>query len=218
MKTLTTRMIVCLLFTGVFACPAGISAEEVKPIALPAPQTTGGKPFMQALAERQSTREFSPEALPLQILSDLLWAANGINRSDGRRTAPSAHNAQEIDIYVAQKEGLYRYDAVKQELAGVISGDIRAKAGKQDFVEKAPAVLIFVADLKKLRGGSEEDAFFYSATDTGYISQNVYLYCASRGLATVVLGWVDKPVLAQAMNLRPEQRVILTQPVGYPKK
>lgn len=193
-------------------------AEGLKSINLPAPQKVSGKPLMQALNERQSQRAFSSEELPLQELSNLLWAANGVNRPDGRRTAPSAHDAREIDIYVAKKEGLYLYHAEKHELVPVFSGDIRAKTGKQGFVKDAPVVLVFAADLRKLGRDSEEDAVFYGTVDAGFVSQNVYLYCASAGLATVVLNWVDKEKLAQAMKLRRAQRVILTQPVGYLEK
>lgn len=217
MKTKIT-VTLFLIFIISFVCPLSGWAEEIKTIKLPAPQTESGKPLMQALKERKSIREFSSEELSLQMLSDLLWAANGVNRPDGRRTAPSAHNAQEIDIYVAKKEGLYVYDANQNELDPVAPGDIREATGKQNFVKDAPAVLIFVANLKNLSSGSEEDAVFYSAVDTGYISQNVYLYCASAGLATVVLAWVDKETLAQTLKLRPDQRVILTQPIGYPQK
>jgi SagB-type dehydrogenase family enzyme len=216
MNSKMSRVIFLIIFASL--AQGAVFAEELKPVTLPAPQTSGGKPLMQALNERKSAREFSVDELSPQTLSDLLWAANGINRSDGRRTAPSAHNAQEIDIYVATKEALYLYNAKRQELTPVLGADIRSSVGKQAFVKDAPVGLIFVADLAKLRGGSEEDAVFYSATDTGYISQNVYLYCSSAGLSTVVLGWVDKEELAKAMKLRPDQRVILTQPVGYPKK
>lgn len=198
----------CLLETPLFA-------EELKTISLPAPQTTGGQPLMEALKNRKSAREFSSEELPLQILSNLLWAANGINRPDGRRTAPSAHNAQEIEIYVAKRDGLYQYDARQNALTTVFAKDIRAITGKQDFVKEAPVVLIFVADLKKL--GNESDRF-YDVVDTGFVSQNVYLYCASTGLATVVLGWINREAIAEAMKLNKDQQVILTQPVGYPKK
>jgi SagB-type dehydrogenase family enzyme len=217
MKAKYFHAIVLIFFIIMSKGLSGICLGETQPIKLPPPQTSNGKPLMQALAERRSVREFSAEDLSPQTISDLLWAANGVNRPDGRRTAPSAHNAQEIDIYVAQKEGLYFYNATANELLPVLDRDIRALAGKQAFVKAAPVSLVFVADLAKLRGGSEEDALFYSATDTGYISQNVYLYCASAGLATVVLGWVDKEDLTKAMGLRPDQRVILTQPVGYPK-
>lgn len=209
-------MVFFVIFTALAQGTA--SAEELKAIALPEPQTSGGKPLMQALAARKSARDFRPEELPPQLLSDLLWAANGVNRSDGRRTAPSASNRQAIDIYVANKAGLYLYDAAGNALVPVLGGDIRPVTGKQDFVKVAPAVLIYSADFSKMANRSEEDAAFYSATDTGYISQNVYLYCASAGLSTVALGWVDKEELAKAMKLRSDQRVILTQPVGYPKK
>ena len=207
-----------IFFITMSGALSGICSGKIQAIKLPAPQTNNGKPLMQALAERKSVREFSPRDLSPQTISDLLWAANGVNRPDGRRTAPSAYNAQEIDIYVAKKDGLYLYNAAANELLPVLDRDIRALAGKQAFVKEAPASLVFVADLAKLRRESEEDELFYSATDTGYISQNVYLYCVSAGLATVALGWVDKENLAKTMGLRPDQRVILTQPVGYPKK
>jgi SagB-type dehydrogenase family enzyme len=194
-------------------------AEEMKGIALPKPKTEGGMPLMQALAERKTDREFSPEKLPPQVLSDLLWAAAGINRPDsGRRTSPTARNCQEIDVYVATAEGLYLYDPKKNELAPVVAGDLRALTGKQPFVKDAPVNLIFVADLAKMANFQPKDREFYAATDTGYVSQNVYLYCASAGLATVVRGYVDREPLAKAMNLRPDQKVILAQTVGYPKK
>ena len=208
---------VCLMIFAALV-QSMVFAGEIKAIKLPAPQTNGGKPLMQALGARQSQRAFSPEELSPQTISDLLWAANGVNRPDGRRTAPTAGNKQEIDVYAAKKEGLYLYDAVKNELVPILGGDIRSVAGKQDFVKVAPMILIYAADLSKMTGWSEEDTALYSATDTGYISQNVYLYCASEGLSTVVLGWVDKEDLAKAMKLRPDQRVMLTQPVGYPKK
>ncbi|MDO9541494.1 MAG: nitroreductase family protein, partial [Kiritimatiellia bacterium] len=136
----------------------------------------------------------------------------------GKRTAPTASNMQEIDVYVAQAEGLFLYDAKEHVLAPVLNEDIRPFAGKQKFVQTAPVVLIYTADFDKMTKASEENKIFYSATDTGFISQNVYLYCASEGLATVVIGMVDKPQLQQKMKLRPAQRVILTQPVGYPAR
>lgn len=198
--------------------PASVFAEDMKPVKLPAPRIERGKPLMQALSERRSLRDFRADELPPQTLSDLLWAANGINRSDGRRTAPSAHNAQEIDIYVARKEALYLYSAQGHELAPILAGDLRALVGKQAFAKEAPLGLIFVVDREKFRGAPAEEIDFYSAVDTGYISQNVYLYCASEGLSTVALGWVEREKLAKAMGLGPGKRVILTQPVGYPKK
>jgi len=195
------------------------SAQELKPIQLPKPQMDAGKPLMQALKERKSARAFSPEKLPAQTLGDLLWAAFGINRPDsGQRTAPSAMNRQEIDIYVAMADGLYLYDAKENTLQPVLGQDLRAVTGMQDFVKVAPVELIYVADYSRMGRGNDEDKNLYSAADTGFIGQNVYLFCASEGLATVVRGSVDRPALAKGMKLRPEQRIILAQTVGYPKK
>ena len=147
----------------------------------------------------------------------MLWAANGINRpGSSKRTAPSAMNMQEIDIYVAKSDGLYIYDAASNILLPVISKDIRGLTGLQAFVKEAPLNLIYVADYSKMGGMQDKDKDFYAATDTGFISQNVYLYCASEGLATVVRGLIDKPTLREAMKLRPDQKIILTQTVGYP--
>ncbi len=193
-------------------------AREIKSIKLLSPQTESGMPLMQALKQRQSQRDFDSKELPLQVLSDLLWAANGINRPEsGHRTAPSAMNMQEIDIYVAKADGLYLYDANENTLIPVLLQDIRALTGAQPFVKDAPVNLIFVADLSKTGRTSGSDTNFYAAADTGFISQNVYLYCASTGLATVVRGLLDKPGLAKAMKLRPDQEIILAQTVGYPK-
>ncbi len=190
-------------------------AAEV--IQLPDPQTSGGKPLMQALKERKTTRSFSPSTLPREVLSNLLWAAFGLNRpEEGKRTAPSARNRQEIDIYVAAADGLYLYDGKAHGLKLILSEDLRAATGKQDFVQVAPVNLVYVADYSKMEGAKEEDKLLYSGADTGFIAQNVYLYCASEGLATVVRGWIDRPALAEAMKLRPDQRIVLSQTVGYP--
>ena len=173
---------------------------------------------MQALKLRQTSRSFDSKALPLQELSNLLWAANGINRSEsGKRTAPTAVNWQEIDVYVALPEGLYLYEARTHSLTPAVAKDLRGATGPQPFVKDAPLNLVYVADLAKMKNASEDNKNLYSGTDTGFISQNVYLYCASQGLATVVRGMVDRPSLSKAMNLRPEQRIILAQTVGYPK-
>ena len=196
-----------------------IAAEQkMEPIKLPAPQMERGKPLMQVLKNRQSLRNIATDKLPLQELGNVLWAACGINRPDGKRTAPTASNMQEIDVYVALPECLCLYDAKEHALIPVLKEDIRPNAGKKDFVQTAPVVLIFTADFDKMKKYDDTTRQFYSATDTGYISQNVYLYCASEDLATVVIGGVDKPVLQEKMKLRPAQRVILTQPVGYPAK
>jgi len=193
--------------------------EELKPIPLLKPQLDIGRPRMQVLKDRSSSRSFSTEKLHVQVLSNLLWAAFGINRPDaGKRTAPSARNWQEIDIYVAMADGLYLYDAKNHVLKPVLSGDIRSMTGRQDFVKDAPVNLIYLADFSKKGDATKDDKEIYSAADTGFISQNVYLFCSSEGLATVVHGAIDREALAKAMKLRPEQKIILAQTIGYPKK
>jgi nitroreductase len=194
-------------------------AQELKPIQLPQPQTDGRKPLMQALKERKSSRAFSTEKLPPQVMGNLLWAAFGVNRPEsGHRTAPSAMNRQEIDIYIATADGLFLYDAKGHTLQPVLAQDIRAETGRQPFVKDAPVNLVYVADYAKMGKMPDENKSVWSAAGAGFISQNVYLYCASEGLATVVRGMVDGPALAKTMKLRPDQKIILAQTVGYPKK
>jgi SagB-type dehydrogenase family enzyme len=200
---------------GLIACAF---AQELKPIPLPQPSTEGGKPLMQALKERHTTREFSAEKIPLQVLSNLLWAANGINRDDGHRTAPSAMNKQETDIYIAKEDGVYLYDAKTNTLVPIVTGDHRAAAGKQDFVANAPLNLIYVADYGRMGTTAEDDKRFYAAADVGFIAENVYLYCASDGLNCVVRGYVDRDEIAKLLKLRSDQHVLLGQTVGYPWK
>ena len=191
-------------------------AQELKPVPLPKPQIEGGKPLMQALQLRRSEHsEYRPEKLPSQVLSNLLWAAYGVNRPDGRRTAPSANNSQSVDIYVAMAEGLYRYDPKAHRLEPVVADDIRGAASQKAL--GAPVELIYVADTAKLKG-SDEGKTQNSWAETGFVGQNVYLYCASEGLATVVRGGIDRAKLSSLMKLRPEQRITLDQPVGYPRK
>jgi len=193
-----------------------VSRNLDKEIKLPLPNTEGGKPLMEVLKERKSIRSFSDRELSLQELSDLLWAAFGVNRPEEvKRTAPSAMNKQEIDIYVAKKDGLYLYDANQNTLIKILDEDIREETGGQDFVKKAPVNLVYAADYSKM-SGSQESKDFYSAADTGFISQNVYLYCASEGLATVVRGWIDRGKLGKTMQLKENQKIILAQTVGYP--
>jgi nitroreductase len=205
-----------LVWAFLLVFPAAGLAED-KVVALPAPQTDGGKPLMQLLKARQSAREFDTAKLPLPVLSNLLWAASGINRADGRRTAPTAANFQEIDIYAATADGLFLYVPKGHQLQTVLTEDIRALAGTQDYVKTAPLDLIYVADIAKIKRSADEQAM-YSAADTGFIGQNVYLFCTSEGLATVIRALIDRPALAKAMHLRPEQKIILSQSVGYPKK
>jgi SagB-type dehydrogenase family enzyme len=196
----------------------GVSAQEVTMIKLPPPQMEGGKSLMQALNERHSTREFSDKQLTSQVLGSLLWAAAGVNRPEsGKRTAPSARDWREIDIYVATAEAVYRYDNQKHLLLPVQSGDLRAVTGVQDFVATAPVTLVYIADLGRMQGADNDQQHLYSAADAGFIAQNVYLFCASAGLATVVRGSIDRQALGKALALNKNQRIILAQTVGYPR-
>jgi len=208
-----------ILMLAVLLSPLAAFAQDLTPIPLPAPQLGGGKPLMQALKDRTSARAFSPEKLPPQVLANLLWAGDGVNRPDtGGRTAPSANNSQETEIYVAMAEGLYVYEPKAHALRPISSDDIRALTGRQAFVREAPVNLVYVADLGRMTRARAEEREFYAAAHTGFISQNVYLYCSSEGLATVVRASIDRPALAKAMKLRPEQKITLSQTVGYPKK
>lgn len=201
------------------AGPGATVAQDLKPIPLMRFQLDTGRPLLHILKERKSSRAFSPRSLPRRVLSNLLWAANGINRpASGGRTAPSAMNQHGIDIYVATAEGLYLYDAEGRQMQPILKQDIRALTGGQTYVKDAPVNLIFVADFRRMLLTPAQEREFYAAADTGFISQNIYLYCSSEGLATVVRGGIDREALADAMKLGPEQKIILAQSVGYPKK
>jgi len=193
-----------------------LRGDELKPIPLPRPQLSGGRPLMQVLADRKSIREFSTNALPLQTLANLLWAGFGTNRTDGHRTAPSTMNSQEIEIYVSLAEGTYVYEPLLHQLRPLMADDIRTKTGGQDFVKVAPLALVFVADLARMEKAKPEDRERYANMDVGYISQNIYLYCASEGLATVVHE-LDRRELPKLLKLNLGQRILLAQSVGFPK-
>ena len=207
------RLLVLLLL-----CWAASAADEaeLKPISLPSPQLKGGKPLMEALHQRRTTREMKPDKLTPQQLSNLLWAGFGINRpQEGRRTAPSAMNAQEVDLYVAFPEGLFVYEPVANELKPVLAKDLREKTG-QTFSKDASLVLIYVADLSRLDKAKPDVRTYYAGFDGGCISQNIYLYCASEGLATCVYD-LDRSAVAEAMGLKPDQYVVMAQAVGKTK-
>ncbi len=210
MKTAVTVLLIVLL-------SGSLTAKEEGIIPLPDPQKTGGMPLMEALNQRHSSRSFQEKELPDQILSNLLWAAFGINRENGKRTAPSSQGRTEMEIYVSTRNGLFLYLPEKNALKEILDKDIRAKTGKQDFVDDAPVNLIFVANYKKAGDVDPEKYRNTSGMNTGFISQNVYLYCASEGLATVVRGWFDEKELREAMKLEAHKGIILTQTVGYPK-
>jgi len=194
-------------------------AQEAKTIQLSKPQIGSSNSLMQLLWKRMSSRQFSSEPLPTEVLSNLLWAGFGINRPDGKRTAPSAMNRQDVDIYVILSDGLYLYDAKANQLRLVLAEDLRGLAGTQPYVKEAPVNLIYVSDYAKMGDKTpDEMKILLSGSHAGFISENVYLYWASEGLATVVRALIDIPALSKAMKLRPDQKIILAQSVGYPKK
>ena len=207
---------ILLSFAVLFFFVATSIAADLSPIKLPPPDMKGGKPLMQCLKDRKTDRSFSTKKLPVEVLSDLLWAACGINRPDsGKRTAPSAVNWQEVDVYAAMEEGLYIYNAKAHRLEPVLKSDLRKNTTQllqpsRSSVAGAPLQLIYVADYEKMSFlVNDEDKKLYSSADTGFISQNVYLYCASEGLATGVRGMVDKEALSKDMKLRDKQKIIL---------
>jgi nitroreductase len=212
MKKTALTITIMFLLIG----PLSAGAQEV--IKLPAPKTEGGMPLMQALKERKSTREFGPQKLPMTVLSNLLWAAWGINRPDGHRTAPSARNSQEMDVYVATSDGLFLYEPKQHQLQRISAEDIRAATGMNDYVKDAAANLVYVADLTRANLKDPAAIEFYSGADTSFLAQNVYLFCASEGLNVVVRGSIDRTALAAKMKLRPDQKITLAQSIGYPKK
>lgn len=198
------------IFAALFA--TAIMAQDID---LPSPRRTGGMPLMEALARRRSSREFDGRALPRQTLSDLLWAAWGYNRPD-KRTAPSSRDKQEIELYVAMQDGLYLYDAEDNRLLMVSDKDLRAMTGTQPFVAKAPLNIIYVCRKQMITDKTPDELIAATYANTGFIAQNVYLFCASESLATVVRAMVDREKLAEAMRLPDHSMVTLVQSVGYP--
>lgn len=196
--------------------PRPLLAEASRVIVLPAPERQGGATLTTALAARQSSRAFAARELPLALLSSLLWAANGVNRADGGRTAPSAMNAQEIAIFVALAGGAFRYDAPAHRLELVAARDVRRVTGYQDFVDDAPMDLVYVADHTRMHLVPVHKRAPYAYTAAGAIAQNVYLYAAANGLATVIRAWIDRDAIAEALGLTHDEDVLLSQTVGYP--
>ncbi len=215
MNSKIVQLVIAFVIPVSFVMPS-ISAEKI--IKLKQPDIKGGVLLMEALSKRSSSRSFSDKGLSEQTLSDILWAANGINRKgSGKRTAPSAINKQEISVYAALKDGLYLYNAKEHQLELVLGKDIRSLTGKQGYINNAPLNLVYVADMDRIAGGSSEEKLIFAGADTGFIGQNVYLYCASAGLNTVIRASIDMEELASAMKLKSGQRIILAQTVGYGK-
>lgn len=186
----------------------------IAPIQLPEPRRSGGMPLMEALAKRCSGRNFSDRALPLQTLSELLWAAYGFNR-EAKRTAPSSHNRQEAELYVFLREGVFLYDAFNNTLEPVAEGDLRGLTGIQDFVGNCAVNVAIVCDRSKITGKTPQGVIETIYSDTGFISQNIYLYAASEGLISVTRALVDKEALASRLGLGPEKTITLIHSVGY---
>ncbi|MCE1190201.1 MAG: nitroreductase family protein [Ignavibacteria bacterium] len=203
------------IFGMLFCMSKVVSAQDSTVINLPVPQKTGGKPLLEALSERQSVRVFKQDELSLQQISNLLWAGFGVNRTDvAKRTAPSAKNWQDISIYVFLPKGVYLYDAVKNQLQLVHSGDRRRLAGKQEYVYTAPLNLVYVSDQTKMGDSQPEDKAIMSGADAAFIAENVYLYCASENLGVVVRAMIDREAVAALLQLKPGCKVVLAQTVG----
>lgn len=205
-----------LIFTMLFIMSSLMLFSQTN-ISLPQPKKVGGMPLMEVLANRSTARSFQSKELTNQQLSDLLWAAFGINRPDGKRTAPSARNFQETDLYVLLKSGVYIYKAKENELVHISMEDVRNLAGQQDFIRDAPVQTVLVADLSKMGDGSNEEKLNTANIDAGYISQNIYLFCASEGLATGARGLIDREVLSPKLKLNPNQKIIIAHSVGFQK-
>jgi len=205
-----------VLLLAVLLSLVNVKAQVIETVTLPPAQKTGGMPLMEAFQLRKSQRSFSSKELTTQQISNLLWSAYGINRPDGLRTVPAAKNWYEFDIYVVKSDGWFLYEVSKHALLKMGNEDLRIYGGTQDFVKAAPVILVYVADFKRMNDTTDELRKFFSAVDVGYISQNVYLWCASEGLATIILGQVDKVKVREILKLKPDQQVILSQPVGYP--
>jgi nitroreductase len=206
-----------LASSAILAAAPSLAAADSTVLELPPPRTEGGKPLIQTLKLRRSIREYSDRPLPAQVLSDLLWTAFGINRPSGDRTAPYWRHIMVIDVYAAMADGVWLYEPKRHVLQPHLRADIRAQTGLQDFVANAPLNLVYVAHGERMQDISANDRRLYASVDTGFIGQNVYLFCASEGLATVFRGAVDYDKLNRTMQLETDQFVTFAQTVGYPR-
>jgi nitroreductase len=206
---------ICLFILSSLLLGTMCIAQRTDTIPLPDPIRQGGIPLMQALNDRHSTRNYTEKELTLQQLSDMLWAANGINRPDGRRTSPSARNKQEIDMVIATARGVYLYDAVKNSLIGISAEDIREKTGGQPFVKDAAVNILYICNKNMSASSDETGAMINAAFTAGACAQNVSLYCASEGLGNVVRGSFSGDELKELLKLSDQQVIIMAQTVGY---
>jgi nitroreductase len=214
---MTRRQANAGILTSAALATAPALAQEPKPRDLPPPRSEGGQPLIATLKLRRSTREYSDRPLPAQVLSDLLWAAFGINRPSGDRTVPYWRHVMVIDIYLAMADGVWLYKPKTHKLLPYAKEDFRAQTGLQDFVATAPLNLVYVAHGERMTDISPEERRLYASVDAGFIGQNVYLFCASEGLGTVFRGAVDGANLGQALRLPEQQFVTFAQTVGYPR-
>jgi len=212
----TRRQVTNAMLAGAALAAAGRSTQAAERVSLPAPTTAGGLPLMAALKARHSTREYSNRALPQGILADLLWAAFGINRPSGDRTAPYWRHVMVIDVYLAMADGVWLYEPQTHSLQRYLPEDIRAHTGLQDFVATVPLNLVYVAHGERMKDISAEERRLYASVDAAFIGQNVYLFCASAGLGSVFRGAVDTHRLGELMKLPDGQFVTFAQSVGYP--
>jgi SagB-type dehydrogenase family enzyme len=214
MKRVSSTLIFCVCMTCLVGPLSG--SEPFDPIHLPPPETSGGMPLMQALKNRMSTKTFTEQSIPQDQISNLLWAAFGINRpGSGKRTAATAVNCQDIEIYVVLEKATYVYQAKGHRLIPVVNRDVRSLAATQGYAKVAPINLVYVSDYSKMADRFKDKKPIYAAFHAGSISQNVYLYCASAGLGAVVRDSVDRDGLKVALNLRDDQVIVMAQSVGY---
>lgn len=217
MKTLKLKVIALFMFC---LLDAGTITAQQAIIKLEPPDLNRNTSLMEALSVRASARGYDTEPLSMRDLSDLIWAANGINRPDeGKRTAPSAMNAQDVDVYVFIKQGVYLYEHRDHTLIGIVEGDHRKLiAGRQEIVAEAPVSLLLVSDISRFRAGSDELKRTWAAIDVGIVSQNISLFCASAGLATRPRASMDQEGLRQLLSLSDNQLILLNHPVSYKRE
>ena len=215
MKKVSFTIMLSVLATFLANGPS--RADSLQTIHLPPPQTSSGLPLMQALKNRMSTKEFATQMLSPEQVSNLLWAAFGINRPEsGKRTVATAVNCQDIEVYVVLENATYIYQAKEHCLNPVIDRDLRSLAATQEYAQAAPINLVYVSDYGKMADFPEDKKPIYAAFHAGSISQNVYLYCASAGLGAVVRDSVNRAALKDALKLSADQAIVMAQSVGYP--
>ena len=191
-----------------------ISSFAADQIVLPKPRLNTGKPLMQCIAERRTSRSFSAEELPLQTVSEVLFVADGITSPDGKKSVPTARTRQNQRVYAFRADGVYLYNNKKHALDKVLDGDLRKNCGKQAFHAVAPLVLVYVSDMSAV-GNTPVQQAIYSGNHSGHAAQNVYLYAASEGLSTVICGLLDRDLIKKILKLGEDDMVIFSQPVGY---